>query len=68
MIAELLAGRRFPAVRHRIAEEAGQAMVEYALILALVTLVAIGVLQALGTGVSAVLSKTSSDLASVANP
>ena len=43
-------------------------MVEYALILALVTLVAIGVLQALGTGVSAVLSKTSSDLASVANP
>ena len=31
--------------------EEGQALVEYALILALVSVVAIGVLQALGTGI-----------------
>ena len=65
---EMPAGRWLAAMRRRVVEESGQAMIEYALILALVTLVSIGVLQALGTSVSNVLSKTSSNLASVSNP
>ena len=67
-MSEMLAGRRLAATRRRLADEAGQAMIEYALILALVTLVSIGVLQALGVSVSNVLAKTSSSLASVSNP
>jgi Flp pilus assembly pilin Flp len=67
-MAEMLAGRRLVAMRRRMIEESGQAMIEYALILALVTLVSIGVLQALGVSVSNLLGQTSSNLASVSNP
>jgi Flp pilus assembly pilin Flp len=67
-MAEMLAGRRLVAMRRRMIEESGQAMIEYALILALVTLVSIGVLQALGVSVSNLLRQTSSNLASVSNP
>jgi pilus assembly protein Flp/PilA len=42
--------------------EDGQALVEYALILALIAVVSIGVLTALGTGVSAELDKIADKL------
>ena len=43
-------------------EEEGQALVEYALILALVSVVAIATLQALGTGIVGQLSQVVSAL------
>jgi pilus assembly protein Flp/PilA len=39
----------------RIRREDGQALVEYALILALIAVVAIGALEAIGTGVNGIL-------------
>jgi Flp pilus assembly pilin Flp len=67
-LSELHTRRRFVAVGRLMIEEAGQAMVEYALILALTTVVAIVALQALGVSVSGFLERTSSSLSSVANP
>jgi pilus assembly protein Flp/PilA len=46
-------------------EESGQAMVEYALILALVSVAAIGILKILGGTVSGVFSKINADLGNV---
>jgi pilus assembly protein Flp/PilA len=43
-------------------EEAGQAMVEYALILALVSVAAVGILSTLGTSVSSIFSEINADL------
>jgi Flp pilus assembly pilin Flp len=60
--------RLVATAQRRLMVDAGQAMVEYALILTLVTLVAIGVLQALGIGVSGFLVRTGSSLSSVTNP
>jgi Flp pilus assembly pilin Flp len=56
------------AVRERLAVEDGQALIEYALILGLVALLTIGVLQAVGTNVSGLLNKISSNMSSVTNP
>lgn len=42
--------------------ESGQAMVEYALILALVSVAAVGILSTLGTSVSTIFSKINTDL------
>ena len=44
----------------------GQALVEYALILALIAVVTIAVLQAIGVNVSKILNKVSTSLSSVA--
>jgi len=43
-------------------------LIEYALILALIALLTIGVLQALGQNVSGVLNRVSTSLSAVSNP
>jgi len=55
------------AVR-RLGGEDGQVLFEYALILALVAVVTIGVLTSLGHTVSGLLTHVSSNMASVTNP
>jgi Flp pilus assembly pilin Flp len=55
------------AVR-RLGEEDGQVLFEYALILALVAVVTIGVLTSLGHTVSGLLTHVSSSMSSVTNP
>ena len=52
--------------RTRLAREEGQALVEYALILAMIAVVTIAVLQALGVDVSKILDKVSTSLSSAA--
>jgi pilus assembly protein Flp/PilA len=58
----------FASVRDRLEREEGQALVEYALILALIAVVTIAVLQAIGVNVSTILNKVSTSLSSVAGP
>jgi len=60
--------RFLTAVGHRLAREDGQALVEYALVLALIAVLTIGVLQALGHNISTGLSKVSSNMTAVSNP
>ena len=60
--------RLLTAARKRTAQDDGQALIEYALILGLVALLTIGVLQALGANVSNLLNKVSSGMSSVTNP
>jgi pilus assembly protein Flp/PilA len=55
-------------IRDRFEREEGQALVEYALILALIAVVTIAVLQAIGVNVSKILNKVSTSLSSVAGP
>jgi Flp pilus assembly pilin Flp len=50
----------------RIQAELYQVLVEYALILALIAVVTIAVLQAIGVNVSKILNKVSTSLSSVA--
>ena len=52
--------------RAGLVREDGQALVEYALILALITVVTIAVLQAMGVDVSKILDKVSTSLSSIA--
>jgi Flp pilus assembly pilin Flp len=59
---------RLTAAFGRSAAEEGQALVEYALILALIAVLTIGVLQALGHNVSVVLNKVSTTMSVVDNP
>jgi pilus assembly protein Flp/PilA len=54
------------AKRTNVVREEGQALVEYALILAMITVVTIAVLQLLGVDVSKILDKVSSSLSSAA--
>jgi pilus assembly protein Flp/PilA len=49
-----------------LVREEGQALVEYALILAMITVVTLAVLQLLGVDVSKILDKVGSSLSSVA--
>jgi pilus assembly protein Flp/PilA len=59
---------RLAAVWYGSAKQEGQALVEYALILALIAVLTIGVLRALGQNVSAVLNKVSTSMSAVPNP
>jgi pilus assembly protein Flp/PilA len=54
------------SMRDRLERQEGQALVEYALILALIAVVTIAVLQAIGVNVSKILNKVSTSLSSVA--
>jgi pilus assembly protein Flp/PilA len=56
----------YAALRDRTEREEGQALVEYALILALIAVLSIAVLQAVGVNVSNILNKVSTSLSSVA--
>jgi len=58
----------YATMRDRLGREEGQALVEYALILALIAVVTIAVLQAIGVNVSTILNKVSTSLSSVAGP
>jgi Flp pilus assembly pilin Flp len=60
--AKLFSMRLYLAVKELRDGEAGQAMVEYALILALVSVAAVGILAALGTSVSSIFSSINQDL------
>jgi pilus assembly protein Flp/PilA len=54
------------ALRARLDREEGQALVEYALILALIAVLSIAVLQALGVNVSRIFNKVNTQLSAVA--
>jgi pilus assembly protein Flp/PilA len=55
----------FLALRNRLDREEGQALVEYALILALIAVLSIAILQALGVNVSRIFNTVNSQLSSV---
>jgi Flp pilus assembly pilin Flp len=60
--------RSFAAVHLRLSHDDGQAIVEYALVLALIAIVSIVALRALGLDISNLLDETSTQMASVTNP
>ena len=61
----MLALKSFYAALHaRFEREEGQALVEYALILGLVSVVAIALLSAVGTDITSLLARVTSALAS----
>jgi pilus assembly protein Flp/PilA len=60
--AKLIPIRLYLAFQGLREDESGQAMVEYALILALVSVAAVGILSALGTSVSSVFNVINNDL------
>jgi len=55
----------YAAVRNRLDREDGQALVEYALILALIAVVSIAILTALGVNVSRVFNSVNTKLSVV---
>ena len=59
---KLLPMRAYLALTALRDREEGQAMVEYALILALVSVAAVGILSLLGTSVSSIFSEINADL------
>ena len=61
--AEIL--RAYAALRDRLDREEGQALVEYALILALIAIVSIVVLQLLGVNVSRIFNRVNTALSAV---
>ncbi len=56
------------AAKLRLASDDGQVLIEYALILSLVTIVTIGALTALGEDLSDLLARVSAQMSSVTNP
>ena len=60
--AKLIPTRLYLALTDLRNGESGQAMVEYALILALVSVAAVGILSLLGTSVSSIFNEINQDL------
>ena len=60
--AKLIPIRMYLALNDLRNGESGQAMVEYALILALVSVAAVGILKTLGGSVSSIFSSINADL------
>jgi len=56
------------SLARRARREEGQVLLEYALLLALVAVVSIGVLGALGADIKSLLFQTSSRMSQVSNP
>jgi len=63
---QIEAVRLYEALRSRLERQEGQALVEYALILALIAVVSIAILQTLGLNVKRVFTSVNSSLSSVA--
>ena len=61
-MAKSISMRLYLALTSLRDSEEGQAMVEYALILALVSVAAVGILSVLGTSVSSIFSEINADL------
>jgi pilus assembly protein Flp/PilA len=60
--------RVYSALQNRVEREEGQALVEYALILALIAVVSILILQALGLNVSRVFQSVNTQVSAVITP
>ena len=63
---QIEAVRAYEALMKRLERQEGQALVEYALILALIAVVSIAILQSLGLNVKRVFTSVNSSLSSVA--
>jgi pilus assembly protein Flp/PilA len=63
---QIEAVRAYEALMSRLERQEGQALVEYALILALIAVVSIAILQTLGLNVKRVFTSVNSSLSSVA--
>ena len=62
---QIEAVRAYEALMSRLERQEGQALVEYALILALIAVVSIAILQSLGLNVKRVFTSVNSSLSSV---
>ena len=60
--------RRLAGIKALFTNDEGQAIVEYALVLALIAIVSIAALKALGADIASLLNRISSHMASVNNP
>jgi Flp pilus assembly pilin Flp len=60
--------RRLGDMKALFTNHEGQALVEYALVLALIAIVTIAALKALGADISLLLHRVSSQMSSVSNP
>ena len=63
---QIEAVRAYEALMRRLERQEGQALVEYALILALIAVVSIAILQSLGLNVKRVFTSVNPSLSSVA--
>ena len=60
--------RRLAGTKARLTNDEGQALIEYALVLALIAIVSIAALKSLGLDISFLLHRISSQMSSVSNP
>ena len=60
--------RRLAGTKARLTDDEGQAIVEYALVLALIAIVSIAALKALGADISGLLHRISTEMSTVNNP